>query len=133
MIAASGAIVTSNGVEPTDDEVLRWVCDHRIRAGLHFDDAYERQRIQTHREDLKRAADAAMDAVDWRQLYQRVCEVAVSNLARAEHAEAETKRLADGIMRCVDAGWRPHEARNWSRPELVLAEYVGELRARIHE
>lgn len=40
----------------------------------------------------------------------------------------ENKRLAEGIMRCVDAGWRPNAARDWTRPELILAEYISDIR-----
>ncbi len=44
----------------------------------------------------------------------------------------EIKRLAEGIILCIDASWRPNEARDWGRPELILSEYIGELYDEIH-
>jgi hypothetical protein len=55
---------------------------------------------------------------------------AVLNQAAAEldRLREENRRLVEGIMRCVDAGWRPNAARDWTRPELILAEYISDLR-----
>ncbi len=50
-------------------------------------------------------------------------DIVVSLRAQAD----EIKRLAEGIMLCIDASWRPNEARDWGRPELILGEYVGKL------
>jgi hypothetical protein len=49
--------------------------------------------------------------------------------AELDRLREENKRLAEGIMCCVDTGWRPNSARDWSRPELVLAEYISDIRA----
>lgn len=51
-------------------------------------------------------------------------------LVGAKAIDAE-KRMAEGIMQCVDAGWRPNDAKDWSRPELILAEYVNSLQRQV--
>ena len=42
--------------------------------------------------------------------------------------EQRYKAVCEGIMMAIDSSWRPNEARDWGRPELILGEYVGDLR-----
>lgn len=50
-------------------------------------------------------------------------------LERERHASQTM--MAEGIMQCIDASWRENQAQDWTRPELVLQEYVDDIRAQL--
>lgn len=79
------------------------------------------EAMQAHGEALSRIEDYI------RQIDERDSALAAEREAH-ERTKAHYKATAEGVMQCIDASWGMNKGRDWSRPELVLAEYVGELR-----
>ena len=65
------------------------------------------EMLETFQDSAKRYGELRKKLVETKQRYKAVCE---------------------GIMMSIDSSWRPNEARDWGRPELILGEYVGDLR-----
>ena len=63
--------------------------------------------LEAFQDSAKRYGELREKLVETEQCYKAVCE---------------------GIMMAIDSSWRPNEARDWGRPELILSEYVGDLR-----
>lgn len=82
----------------------------------------EMAQLQDSRDQWK--ADAQSLAGEVSQLQDAL----TTQRATAECLHGRVTAMAEGIIQCVDSAWREGGARDWSRPELVLTEYVESLR-----
>ena len=61
--------------------------------------------------------------------WQRLVDERDAALAERDALQVVRDQMADGIMRCIDASWSGTRSMDWTHPELILAEYVGDMQA----